>query len=191
MDEMAKSEANEETKAIGEETSQEGASAEPAAVEASDPLQALAAERDRLAEEKASLFDSFLRARADFDNYRKRLEKERKEDLHRVSMEVVREMLPVMDALERALASQGGDDEFRAGIQLIARQLWDTFTRLGLEPIQALGQKFDPHLHEAVERVETEEHEDQTILTEWQRGYLFKKRLLRPALVKVAVRKVQ
>ena len=191
MDEMAKPEANEETKAIEEENSPGAASAEPAAAEASDPLQALTAERDRLAEEKASLFDSFLRARADFDNLRKRLEKERKEDLHRVSMEVVREMLPVMDALERALASQGGDDEFRSGIQLITRQLWDTFTRLGLEPIQALGQTFDPHLHEAVERVETEDHDDQAILTEWQRGYLFRKRLLRPALVKVAVRKVQ
>jgi molecular chaperone GrpE len=191
MDEMAKPEANEETKAIEEENSPGAASAEPAAAEASDPLQALTAERDRLAEEKASLFDSFLRARADFDNLRKRLEKERKEDLHRVSMEVVREMLPVMDALERALASQGGDDEFRSGIQLIARQLWDTFTRLGLEPIQALGQTFDPHLHEAVERVETEDHDDQAILTEWQRGYLFRTRLLRPAMVKVAVRKVQ
>ena len=191
MDEMAKPEANEETKAIEEENSPGAASAEPAAAEASDPLQALTAERDRLAEEKASLFDSFLRARADFDNLRKRLEKERKEDLHRVSMEVVREMLPVMDALERALASQGGDDEFRSGIQLIARQLWDTMARLGLEPIQALGQTFDPHLHEAVERVETEDHDDQAILTEWQRGYLFRKRLLRPALVKVAVRKVQ
>ena len=191
MDEMAKPEANEETKAIEEENSPGAASAEPAAAEASDPLQALTAERDRLAEEKASLFDSFLRARADFDNLRKRLEKERKEDLHRVSMEVVREMLPVMDALERALASQGGDDEFRSGIQLIARQLWDTMAHLGLEPIQALGQTFDPHLHEAVERVETEDHDDQAILTEWQRGYLFRKRLLRPALVKVAVRKVQ
>jgi molecular chaperone GrpE len=191
MDEMAKPEANEETKAIEEENSPGAASAEPAGTEALDPLQALTAERDRLAEEKASVFDSFLRARADFDNLRKRLEKERKEDLHRVSMEVVREMLPVMDALERALASQGGDDEFRAGIQLIARQLWDTLARLGLEPIQALGQKFDPHLHEAVERVETEDHDDQAILTEWQRGYLFQKRLLRPALVKVAVHKVQ
>ena len=191
MDEMAKPEANEETKAIEEENSPGAASAEPAATEALDPLQALTAERDRLAEDKASLFDRFLRARADFDNYRKRLEKERKEDLHRVSMEVVREMLPVMDALERALASQGGDDEFRSGIQLIARQLWDTLARLGLEPIQALGQTFDPHLHEAVERVETEDHDDQAILTEWQRGYLFQKRLLRPALVKVAVRKVQ
>ncbi len=191
MDETPEPEANEETKAIEEENSPGAASAEPAAAEASDPLQALTAERDRLAEEKASLFDSFLRARADFDNLRKRLEKERKEDLHRVSMEVVREMLPVMDALERALASQGGDDEFRSGIQLIARQLWDTFTRLGLEPIQAHGQKFDPRFHEAVERVETEDHDDQTILTEWQRGYLFRNRLLRPALVKVAVRKVQ
>ena len=191
MDEIAKPEANEETKTIEEEKLQEAPSAEPAAAEASDPLQALTAERDRLAEDKASLFDRFLRARADFDNYRKRLEKERKKDLHRVSMEMVREMLPVMDALERALASQGGDDEFRSGIQLIARQLWDTLARFGLEPIQALGQTFDPHLHEAVERVETEDHDDQTILTEWQRGYLFRKRLLRPALVKVAVRKIQ
>jgi molecular chaperone GrpE len=191
MDETPELEANQVTKQKKESKEQQGAAAESAKAEAPDPLQAVTAERDRLAEDKAALFDRFLRARADFDNYRKRLEKERKEDLHRVSMEVVREMLPVMDALERALASQGGDDEFRAGIQLIARQLWDTLARLGLEPIQALGQKFDPHLHEAVERVETEDHDDQAILTEWQRGYLFQKRLLRPALVKVAVHKVQ
>ena len=191
MDETPDLKANEGIKQEKEAEQKQGATAEPAAGEAADPLQAVAAERDRLAEEKASLSDQFLRARADFDNYRKRLERERKEDLHRVSMEVVGEILPVMDALERALASQGGDSEFRSGIQLIARQLWDTFTRLGLEPIQAHGQKFDPRFHEAVERAETEEHEDQTILTEWQRGYLFRNRLLRPALVKVAVRKVQ
>ncbi len=191
MDETPELEANQVTKQKKESKEQQGAAAESAKAEAPDPLQAVTAERDRLAEDKAALFDRFLRARADFDNYRKRLEKERKEDLHRVSLEVVREILPVMDALERALASQGGDDEFRSGIQLIARQLWDTFTRLGLEPIQALGQKFDPRFHEAVERVETEDQDDQTILTEWQRGYLFRTRLLRPALVKVAVRKVQ
>ena len=189
MDETPELETREEKK---EEKKQEATPAEPAPPEVADPLTALTAERDRLAEEKASFYDQLLRAHADFQNYRKRVERDRKEVSDVASMEVISEILPVLDALERALASPGDANEFRSGIQLIARQLWDTLTRLGLEPVAARGQKFDPHLHQAVEKVETDEHQDQTILEEWQRGYLFRKRMLRPALVKVAVqRRVQ
>jgi len=155
-----------------------------------DPVQAMAAERERLAEEYAALYDKLLRKQADFENYRKRVERERQELRQQATMEVVREMLPTLDALERALAiAGGGEGEFRAGVQLIARQLWDTLSRMGVEVMETRGQKFDPHLHQAVEMVETTEHEDQTVLEEWQRGYLFRKRLLRPAMVKVAVRR--
>ncbi len=172
------------------EKKEEGTALEPAPPEAPGPLEALTAERDRLIEEKAALYDQLLRKQAEFENFRKRMERERSDFQQYASMQVVREMLPVLDALERALATAGdADGDFKAGIQLIARQLWDTLTRLGLEPVETRGQKFDPHLHQAVETVETNEHEDQTIVEEWQRGYLFKKRLLRPAMVKVAVRR--
>ncbi len=186
MDKTPKVEFNETQK----ERKEEGVAEEQTASAEVDPVQAMAAERERLAEEYAALHDQLLRKQADFENYRKRVERERQELRQQATMEVVREMLPVLDALERALAIPGGSEgEFRAGVQLIARQLWDTLSRIGVEVMETGGQKFDPHLHQAVEMVETTEHEDQTILEEWQRGYLFRKRLLRPAMVKVAVRR--
>lgn len=153
-----------------------------------DP-QALAAERDRLLEENNALKEQLLRRRADFDNLRKRTQREREDFVRFASLEIAGELLPVLDGLERALAAAPeAEDDFHQGIALIARQLLDILTRYGLEPIESLGRKFDPHLHQAVERVVTDEHEDQTILEEWQRGYTFKGRLLRAAMVKVAVR---
>ncbi len=155
----------------------------------------LAQERDRAGEENKRLLDQLARSRAEFDNFRKRTERERREWSEYAAMETVREMLPVLDGLERALASTATVDvetgacaELRAGIEHIARQMYDTLTRMGLRPIPAAGEAFDPHLHEAVETVETDEYEDHTIVDEWQRGYRFKDKLLRPAMVKVAVR---
>lgn len=160
------------------------------ALEPPEELRLLAAERDRLQEERCFFYEQLLRKQAEFENFRKRMERERQDLHHYASMEVVREMLPVLDGLERALASDpAGNGEFHTGVQLIARQLYDTLVRFGLEPVAARGKKFDPHVHQAVEMVETTEHEDQTVLEEWQRGYLFKNRLLRPAMVKVAVRR--
>lgn len=173
-----------------QEKQEEGAAAEQGEAPEVDPLQAMAAERERLAEQYATLHDQLLRKQADFQNFRKRVEREQQEFRSQITMEVIREILPVLDALERALATtDGSESEFRTGVQLIARQLWDTLTRFGVEPMETRGRKFDPHLHQAVEMVETSEHEDQTILEEWQRGYLFRRRLLRPAMVKVAVRR--
>lgn len=173
-----------------QEKQEEGAAAEQGEAPEVDPLQAMAAERERLAEQYATLHDQLLRKQADFQNFRKRVEREQQEFRNQITMEVIREILPVLDALERALATtDASEGEFRSGVQLIARQLWDTLTRFGLEPMETRGQKFDPHLHQAVEMVETSQHADQTILEEWQRGYLFRKRLLRPAMVKVAVRR--
>lgn len=166
---------------------------EPAAVDTTadtaEPMQALAAERDRLIEEKNSLFDQLRRKQADFDNYRKRTDRERRDYVQYAAMDVVRELLPVLDALERALATGlDAPQEFRTGVEHIARQLSDTLARFGLEPIHAKGERFDPHLHQAVESVETDDYEDHTVIDEWQRGYMFKGKLLRPAMVKVAVR---
>jgi molecular chaperone GrpE len=152
-------------------------------------VEALEAECERLTRQNAELTDQLLRRRADLENLRKRVERERQEVQVRAAMDAAASALPVLDGLERALAGdQSAASEFHAGVELIARQLRETLIKSGLEPIEALGRKFDPHIHEAVERVETTEHEDQTVVEEWQRGYRFRGRLLRPAMVKVAVR---
>lgn len=162
----------------------------PAPGESAQPSpEALKAECDRLARQNTELTEQLLRTRAEFENFRKRMERERQEFHQRASMDVIRSLLPVLDSLERALAGdRNGESEFHEGIELIARQFLETLMKAGLEPMQSIGKRFDPHLHQAVDRVETTEHEDQTVVEEWQRGYLFRGRLLRPAMVKVAVR---
>ena len=148
----------------------------------------MTAERDRLAAEKAELHDRLLRARAEFDNARRRAERERSDFLQFAAMDLVREILPVLDDFERALKVETADREYAKGVELIYQRLFETLKKLGLEPIETGGKPFDPNLHQAVERVETEEAEDQAILGEFQRGYNFKGKLLRPAMVRVAVR---
>ena len=97
-------------------------------------------------------------------------------------------MLPVLDSFERALRThQNPDDEYRKGVELIYKHLWDTLSKLGLERIAAEGKHFDPHFHEAIDRVETQEHPDGSILQVVQEGYLFDGRVLRPSSVRVAV----
>jgi molecular chaperone GrpE len=151
-------------------------------------LAAVTAERDRLAAEKADLNDRLLRARAEFDNARRRGERERSDFLQFASMDLIREILPVLDDFERALKVETADRNYAKGVELIYQRLYDTLKRLGLEPIETEGKKFDPNQHEAMQRVETDEAEDQAILGELQRGYNFKGKLLRPAWVRVAVR---
>jgi len=152
-------------------------------------LAAVTAERDQLAAEKAEMYERLLRARAEFDNARKRAERERSEFLQFAAMDLVRQILPVLDDFERALKAPTADPDYAKGVELIYQRLYDTLKKMGLEPIQAAGRKFDPNHHQAVDRLETEEAEDQTVLEEYQRGYNFKGRLLRPAMVKVAVRR--
>ena len=149
---------------------------------------ALTAERDRLGAEKAELEDRLRRAWAEFDNARRRGERERSEYLQFASMDLVRSLLPVLDDFERALKVETSDKEYAKGVELIYQRFFETLRKAGLEPIEAAGKRFDPEHHEAVQRVETEEAEDQTVLVELQRGYNFKGKLLRPAWVKVAVR---
>jgi molecular chaperone GrpE len=151
-------------------------------------LSALAAEREQFAAEKADLQERLLRGRAEFENARRRFEQQRSEYLQFAAMQSVRDMLPILDDFERALKVDTADRDYAKGVELIYQRMADTLKKLGLEPIETSGQKFDPNLHQAVERVETEDAEDQTILGEFQRGYNFKGKLLRPAMVKVAVR---
>lgn len=157
----------------------------------SDAAGAVAAERDQLIREKAELQDLLLRRQAEFENFRRRAERERMEFAEYASMDAVRSLLPVVDDFERALKAaslSGAAAEFVQGVELICQRMLDTFKRLGLEPIASVGEKFDPHLHHAVEMSPNPDLEEQTILEEYQRGYNFKGRLLRPAMVKVAVK---
>ncbi len=151
-------------------------------------LQAVTAERDRLAAEKSELDDRLRRAWAEFDNARRRAERDRSDYLQFASMDVVRGLLPILDDLERALKVETADKDYARGVEMIYQRFYDVLKKQGLEPIETAGQRFDPNLHEAVQRVHTEEAEDQQILEELQRGYNFKGKLLRPAWVKVAVR---
>jgi molecular chaperone GrpE len=151
-------------------------------------LAALAAEREQFAAEKAELQERLLRSRAEFENARRRAERERLDYFQFAAMDMVRDILPILDDFERALKVDTADREYAKGVELIYQRLADTLKKLGLEPIETAGQQFDPNLHQAVERVQTEEAEDQAILGEFQRGYNFKGKLLRPAMVRVAVR---
>lgn len=164
---------------------QEVSGNEPVAEESAS---ALVAEREAWAAEKAEFQNLLLRQRADFENFRRRTEKERIESSEYSAMEAVRAILPVLDDFERALAVPCTDMEYVRGMELIYQRTQDTLKRLGLEPLEAVGAKFDPHVHHAIEMVNTEEAEDQTVLGVFQRGYNFKGRSLRPAMVKVAVR---
>jgi molecular chaperone GrpE len=170
----------------GEDRLEEAAETETAA----DPvaqLEALEAERDQLAAEKADLHDRLLRRQADFENLRRRSEREKEEIREFAAAASMGNLLPILDDFERALSHECADQEYAKGMDLIYQRLIDTLQKLGLEPIPAEGQKFDPHIHHAVETVQTDEVEDHTILAELQRGYNFRGRLLRPSMVKVAV----
>ncbi len=155
---------------------------------AESPLAAVTAERDQLLVEKADLNNLLLRSRAEFDNARRRAERERSEYLQFAAVELVKDILPILDDFERALKVEHAGSEYAKGVELIYQRMSETLKRLGLEPIETEGMMFDPNLHQAVERVETSDAEDQSIVGEFQRGYNFKGKLLRPAMVRVAVR---
>jgi len=168
------------------------AAAGPAVAE----LVATRAELKRVEAERADLLDQLSRRQADFDNYRKRTERERQDTYHKMVGDVVGRLLPVLDNLRRALdteASQqaGESEEFRhflQGVELIYKQLTDVLESLGLQPVPAVGQPFDPHVHEAVITEQTEDYEPDTVIQELVRGYRLGDKLLRPAVVKVATK---
>jgi len=148
----------------------------------------LKAERDSLKSERDELKELLLRRQAEFDNFRKRSEREKSEFSQYAGMELVKELLPVLDDFDRALKVEAGNAEYAKGVAMIYNRLYESLRKQGLEPIDTEGKIFDPHLHQAIERVESNDAEDNAILGEFQRGYLFKGKLLRPAMVKVAVR---
>lgn len=162
-------------------------SAEAKAVAADDSV--ASAETAKLTADLEELRQTLLRRQADFENYKKRLEKERFEDNKRATARVVENLIPVIDGFEHALAAHRETEyeNYHKGFELIYRQLLDNLAKLGVERIEPVGKPFDPHLHQALDRAETADHADGTILQVFQPGYLFHGRVLRPAMVRVAV----
>ena len=152
----------------------------------STPAGGAEAELQKLKTERDTLLDRLARAQAEFENARRRAVKEQQDFRDFASIEVIKSLLPVIDSFERALQSKADGADFRSGVELIYKQLQDVLAKLGVRPIAAKGEQFDPHVHEAIEMVETSDAADHEVLEEWQRGYKYKDRLLRPAMVKVA-----
>jgi molecular chaperone GrpE len=143
-------------------------------------------ELSTLKAEVDSLRDRLARAQAEFDNARKRGIKEQQEFRDYAVADAIKALLPVVDSLERALQVNADAREFRSGVELIYKQLQAALAKLSVNPIVSKGEAFDPRYHEAIEMVETNQAPDHQVIEELQRGYKFKDRLLRPAMVKVA-----
>jgi molecular chaperone GrpE len=161
----------------GDSPNQPAASPESAGPESE--LQKLRAERD-------TLLDRLARAQAEFENARRRASKEQQDYRDYALADAIRALLPVMDSFERALQIKSDPSDLRSGVELIYKQLQSALAKLSVNPIASKGEPFDPHYHEAVEMVETSDAPDHQVIEELQRGYKFKDRLLRPAMVKVS-----
>jgi molecular chaperone GrpE len=199
-------ESSEESPALSEDDAPDGSAGsadpagEPRLVGEGGPavaeLVATRAELKRLQTQLAEAQESLARRQADFENYRKRIERERGEAHNRIVAEVARKLLPVLDNLSRALDAERSietseSNEFRHflhGVELISKQLNEVLESFGIQPIAAVGERFDPHIHEAVVTEPSDEFEPDTVIAEMQRGYRIGDRLLRPAMVKVSAR---
>jgi molecular chaperone GrpE len=154
-----------------------------------DGLDAFGDQINKLMAEKQELTSMLVRRQADFENYRKRVEKERHQDRHRGVEVLIESILPILDAFDRALDGAGdsaASAEYLKGFEMIRRQLADLLAKQGLKRIESVGKEFNPHLHHAIESVETHQHPDGFVIGEMQPGYIFHERVLRPAMVRVA-----
>lgn len=158
-----------------------------ALLDTASQLAAVTEERDQLVTEKAELQDRLLRRMAEFENFRRRAEREKAELRDFGIMETLRLLLPFLDDIERALKVETADKDYARGMELIVQRLSTELQKMGLEPIVTAGQKFDPNFHHALEMQPSTEVEEHGILAEFQKGYVFRGKLLRPALVRVAV----
>jgi len=167
--------------AINEQESA-GAATAPREQDAQEPA------LDALRKEKDALQDRLLRMAAEFDNYRKRVDRDRRDQADAATAEAVADLLPIIDDLERALkAPAGGDlDGFRKGIELIRQQMTELLRKRGVKSIDAVGTDFDPRFHQAVAHESSADHREGEVMEEFARGYVLGDRLLRPAMVKVA-----
>jgi len=141
---------------------------------------------EKLRAERDSLVNRLARMQAEFDNARKRAAKEQQDFRDYALVDTIKSIIPVLDSFDRALQTSPEKSEFHSGMELIHKQLVDALSKLGVKPISAKGEQFDPRYHEAIEMVDTEDVDDHKVLEELQRGYRLKDRLLRPAMVKVA-----
>lgn len=164
------------------EAAQEAVSDDPADASAPPP-----GTDEALRQENQDLKNRYLRTLADFDNLRKRTEREKADFFRYATSAVLKDLLPVLDNFDRAMEHSQADDEFHKGVELIYKQLYDVLYKHGLRPIDEVGAHFDPNIHEAVVREEDASVPSHTVTAILQKGYFLHDRLLRPALVKVAV----
>jgi len=147
----------------------------------------LETELEKAKSECAAYLDRAARIQAEFDNYRKRAAREQQDYREYALTDALKTLLPILDSLDRAVKTNAASlDEYRSGIELIDKQFHDALAKLGVQPIAAEGESFDPNLHQAVQMVDTDEAADNQVIDELQRGYKLKDRLLRPAMVRVA-----
>jgi len=139
-----------------------------------------------LKKERDDYYDRLLRKTAEFDNYRKRTDRERQQLSEAAAADLLQELLPLVDDMERALQAEGSDAVIRKGVELIHKQLLDILRKRGVRPIEALGADFDPHYHLAVAHDAADGRREGEVIEEFRRGYMLGDRLLRPAMVKVA-----
>lgn len=184
----------EERPASAQTGANDAESAAVAAARVAGEVEAASGAQDvqKLLAEKQELVDTLVRRQADFENYRKRVERERQAASQRGVELMVEQLLPVLDAFDNALAGEGSaaNAEYRKGFEIVRRQIWDVLSKQGVKRIDSVGKEFDPHLHHALDRVETTAQADGTIVGELQPGYTFQDRVLRPAMVRVAAEPV-
>ncbi len=159
-----------------------------AEAEADLSAEAASAAEAELKREKEELQDRLLRTAAEFDNYRKRIDRERRDHADAAKADAIEDLLPIIDNLERALQAPVGTDAegYRKGVELVHQQMMDLLRRRGVKPIQSVGADFDPRVHEAVVHEASADHREGEVMEEMRRGYMLGERLLRPAMVKVA-----
>jgi molecular chaperone GrpE len=159
-----------------------------ATAEADVSAEAASAAEAELRREKDAIQDRLLRTAAEFDNYRKRVDRDRRDQADAAKADAVEELLPIIDNLERALEAPVGTDVegYRKGVELVHQQMMDLLRRRGVKPIESVGADFDPRIHEAVAHEASANHREGEVMEELRRGYMLGERLLRPAMVKVA-----
>jgi molecular chaperone GrpE len=160
-----------------------------AAVDTGARIEFLEQELVRVEAEKQDLLRLAQSRQAEFENFRRRSERERQETVDMAAAETVKTLLPIFDDFERAIAVETTDSNYAKGVMLIHNRMQEVLQKMGLEAINTSGQIFDPNLHHGIDMVETDEAEDQSILAEFQKGYHFRNKLLRPSMVRVAVKK--
>ena len=170
-----------------DESTTPGTMPEDRSKDANAPTAELHSELEKAREQCAAYLDRAARIQAEFDNYRKRAAREQQDYREYALADALKTLLPILDSLDRALKTNAASvEDFRSGIELIDKQFHDALAKLGVQPVPAEGESFDPNLHQAVQMVDSNDAPDNHVIDELQRGYKLKDRLLRPAMVRVA-----